>query len=376
MIVGRRQSKKAQEGADAAGDMADRLEQELGRTLQVLTAVPITIYRGFVTYLAEDELNSNTKLEEGVDTFRGIKFDRWLLLFTQVSHTCSRVPGAFLNSGCFQYAFLLTREGQYPLANEILKHVASSNAFTSFAHQNTVKIVLMSTHSMFCSCRRWADQSSRCSYIACATYQHDYPTVIEEGRAFILAFQFNNDALRLTLACLGNGGLEGYDAYVDKNYQKFMKRDLGLWERAGAGASFQKGRRRYAFVPDTTKGGKAKSKKKVPEDDASELDEPLSDEEDSPIDPGRASLSPEPESDVEIEPSTKDKSKNKKSRGVKDKDRDFEKSEITRNPAPAMATQISPIALVNYAQISLASRSFQTARCQSFFLSLFPHPEN
>lgn len=69
---------------NAEDNMAARLEKELGEDEQFLFS-GIHHAESHRHYTADDEVESGAKISEGVTTFRGITFDRWLLLITQVS---------------------------------------------------------------------------------------------------------------------------------------------------------------------------------------------------------------------------------------------------------------------------------------------------
>lgn len=45
-----------------------------------------------------------------------------------------------------QYAFILTRRGEYELADEVLRHILVSNGYRSKEKQVTIRIAIISTH--------------------------------------------------------------------------------------------------------------------------------------------------------------------------------------------------------------------------------------
>ena len=78
----------------------------------------------------------------GVQVFRGVDFNDWLRLFMQVRFTMCfvfRWPDMI-----FQYAFLLTKRGQYEIADEVLRHILVSNAYQSRERQDSIRLALIS----------------------------------------------------------------------------------------------------------------------------------------------------------------------------------------------------------------------------------------
>ncbi|KAI0681984.1 hypothetical protein C8T65DRAFT_750994 [Cerioporus squamosus] len=106
--------------------MASRLQLELGR----------------------DALARKAAKSENVNTFRTILFEDWLRLF-------------------MHYTFLLTRRGQYELANEILRHLLFSNAYQSRSSQDSIRLGL----------------------ITCAIHADQFMTVVEQARKLINGHQ-------------------------------------------------------------------------------------------------------------------------------------------------------------------------------------------
>ncbi|PCH42829.1 TPR-like protein [Wolfiporia cocos MD-104 SS10] len=180
--------------------MASRLQLELGRD---------TISR---------KAKSDGKSSSTVDTFRTVTFDEWLRLF-------------------MHYAFLLTRRDQYDLAQEILRHITYSNAYQGRAYQDTIKLAL----------------------ITCAAHAGQYPTVVEQSRKLINAYQFNNEPLRILVSSLGSG-LRMTDAFLVSTLSKHLLRELRL---SDAGLNNQEALRwnpilrRYAIVGTSTAKGEA-----------------------------------------------------------------------------------------------------------------------
>ncbi|KZV90252.1 TPR-like protein [Exidia glandulosa HHB12029] len=119
-------------------------------------------------------------------TYRGIPFDTWLTVF-------------------LDYAFLLTRRGQYPLAEEILKHASYSAVYQEVLTQDTIRLGLL----------------------ACAIYEQKFDTATEICRKFINIYQFQSDAFHLLTAALASGHLQA-DAFQDSRLQKHISREVRL----------------------------------------------------------------------------------------------------------------------------------------------------
>ncbi|TFY79029.1 hypothetical protein EWM64_g4983, partial [Hericium alpestre] len=148
----------------------------------------------------EEEMASRLQLDLGtssffpqssaVTVFRTISFDDWLELF-------------------MQYAFLLTRRGQYDVADEVLRHILFSNAYLSRSYQDKIRLAL----------------------IAIAIHEKQWPAVVEQYRKLTIAYQFNNEPLRLLAACLASG-FRSTDAFIVSTLQKHLLREIRLSDAA------------------------------------------------------------------------------------------------------------------------------------------------
>lgn len=130
----------------------------------------------------------------------------------------------------------------------------------------------------------------------------------------MIRYHMNNDALRLLLASLG-GGITAAEAFLDSTLQKFLFREMVLFERAAKGepaAFIGGGRNRWDF-----NGGKGTN-----DEDG--------DAEGSAVIPKNSAA-----------------------------------SAAASNPTPVLPTQESPVYITAYAQISGATRSYQTEICKS-----------
>lgn len=138
--------------------------------------------------LLHDRANESNK--RAVDNFRSVTFENWLRLF-------------------MQYAFILTKRGNYELADEVLNHVLISNAYMDRRSQDSIRL----------------------ASIACAIYAQRYPAVVEHCRKFIVIHQFNNEPLRMLCACLASG-YRATDAFIASTLQKHLFREMRLYDTA------------------------------------------------------------------------------------------------------------------------------------------------
>ncbi|KAG2040882.1 TPR-like protein [Suillus americanus] len=123
---------------------------------------------------------------EKVDSFRGVTFSSWLRIF-------------------MQYAFVLTKRGDYDQAEEVLRHVLLSNAYRDSNSQNTIRIAI----------------------ITCAVHTGKFSIAVEQCRKIINTHQFNNEAFRLLLVSLASGH-RPTDSFVSSTLQKHVLRELRL----------------------------------------------------------------------------------------------------------------------------------------------------
>ncbi|KAI0372638.1 TPR-like protein [Pilatotrama ljubarskyi] len=173
--------------------MASRLQLELGR----------------------DTLARKGAKAENVNTFRTIPFDDWMRLF-------------------MHYAFLLTRRGQYELANEVLRHLLYSNAFQSRSSQESIRLAL----------------------ITCAIHADHFQTVVEQARKLINGHQFNNEPIRILISSLGSG-LRATDAFLVSTLSKHLLRETRLADAAvkdPESLRYNTAQRRYGLVGTSGKG--------------------------------------------------------------------------------------------------------------------------
>lgn len=127
---------------------------------------------------------------EKVVSFRGVTFSSWLRVF-------------------MQYAFVLTKRGDYDQAEEVLRHILLSNAYRDSNSQNTIRIAI----------------------ITCAVHAGKFPVATEQCRKIINTHQFNNEAFRLLLVSLASGH-RPTDSFVSSTLQKHTLRELRLHDAA------------------------------------------------------------------------------------------------------------------------------------------------
>ncbi|KAL1714067.1 hypothetical protein EV715DRAFT_266871 [Schizophyllum commune] len=166
--AGRRRKRTAQEAEAEEDRMASRLQMDL----------------------ESKRSGKKASLDEKIEHFRTIHFDDWLRM-------------------TMQYCFLVTRDGDYPLAEEILRHMMLSNAYVSQARQSTLRIALAT----------------------CAIAAQRFDTVVEQTRKIVYTHQFNDEPIRLLLASLASG-LRPTDAFIRATLQKFLFREMKLRDAA------------------------------------------------------------------------------------------------------------------------------------------------
>lgn len=176
-----------------------------------------------------------------------------------------------------------------------------------------------------------------------------------------MAWQFNNEAIRLTLAAL-DGGLQSTESYIASTYQKFMKRELKIYSNIGRGRALKasKGGTRPYTTESSSKnpsGTRAsRSRKSTASKSASKT---------ATTDMG--------DSEEENEENTSEEDELEDDEGSEEEQDDVEGVEnetglrrlgIGKNPRPDMATKPSPVVLTHYGQISLCAKSYQGAICE------------
>ncbi|KAJ7029216.1 hypothetical protein C8F04DRAFT_1043456 [Mycena alexandri] len=125
-----------------------------------------------------------------INVFRGVDFDDWFRLF-------------------IQYAFVLTQQGNYDLADEILRHLLTSGAYQLPNMQDAIRVAL----------------------ITCASNAGRFPVVVEQSRKLLLGHQFHNDPMRIMMAALGSGRIPT-DAFLASTFQKYLHREMKMFDAA------------------------------------------------------------------------------------------------------------------------------------------------
>jgi general transcription factor 3C polypeptide 3 (transcription factor C subunit 4) len=119
-----------------------------------------------------------------------------------------------------KYAFMLAQRGQHELADEILRHIQCSNAYQTRAAQDTLRLAIMSMSLVIKS-----ESNVQYNIIACAIHSRRHQVVVEQARKLINVHQFNNEPVRILLACLASG-LHQTDAFIASPFQKHMLREV------------------------------------------------------------------------------------------------------------------------------------------------------
>ncbi|KAL1686977.1 hypothetical protein GGG16DRAFT_63278 [Schizophyllum commune] len=175
-------------------------------------------------------LFTTDRVNEKIEHFRTIHFDDWLRM-------------------TMQYCFLVTRDDDYPLAEEILRHMMLSNAYVSQARQNTLRIALAT----------------------CAIAAQRFDIVVEQTRKIVYTHQFNDEPIRLLLASLASG-LRPTDAFIRATLQKFLFREMKLRDAASVTPDLVRWvpGRRWTYAGGA---GGAKGEEEDDEEDKGEKDE-------------------------------------------------------------------------------------------------------
>ncbi|KAG8882395.1 transcription factor TFIIIC subunit tfc4 [Tulasnella sp. 331] len=229
----------------------------------------------------QQEINLPRQERDALNQFRKHSFEEWMALFVR-------------------YAFYATRDGMHSMADEVLRHILNSNAFVTFRHQTTIRLALL----------------------ACATVQQDHQAILEHSRQLIFVNQFNNNPLRLYLSCLG-GGIHAIDAFIDTNFQKFLRRDIEYYKLASdpgrkSDPTWDPAHNRWAFKERGTRKNATEN-----------LGDGSDDSAHPPVKPKIKSFVPS--------------------------------AAVGVNPSSKKATKESPILLALYGQLSSSAKSYQSA---------------
>lgn len=170
---------------------------------------------------------------------------------------------------------------------------------------------------------------------ACATVQKEYTAILEHSRYLITVHQFNNEPLRLYLACLG-GGIHAIDSFIDTNFQKFLHRDMECYRLLAekkTEPTWNVSRNRWVFKD---KGPAQKDK------DAEQNDAAASDRSDNDAAATTTSAGG----------------------GGGAKPKRYVATADHANPSPKTSTKESPVLLALYGQLSASAKSYQSALCE------------
>ena len=191
-------------------------------------------------------------------TFRGIRLDEWVTLIMQVSKEPSSLRTAFITDARIcQYAFVLTKVGEFDAACEVIERVIKSNViWTDEARKTAVQLCLAS----------------------CALYAQDYGAVIEQIKFLTFDYQFHNEPLRILLTLANSMGYASAAALSQPNNLKNFLRRSRIHEVLvqGGNCSFARVTRRWVVrdkLFKNLKSGKGSAHQANVEDDSGE-DEP------------------------------------------------------------------------------------------------------
>lgn len=156
-----------------------------------------------------DQQHTPTVQEDDVQHFRHIHFDDWVNL-------------------TLKFALISTKYSNYTEANEVLKHMSTSNALQAIERQNALRF-----------CR-----------LACASMANDMETVIDVSRQIIFDEQFTVEGLRILGSYLGRNA-HGLNGFTDVNLQKFLLREVKMFDVMATGTGFKISNKKHR-VANTT----------------------------------------------------------------------------------------------------------------------------
>lgn len=166
--------------------------------------------RALLSRMGDSLIDENGMINNIEQThFRGIALDEWVDL-------------------TMQYAFVLTKLHQFPLARKVLFGITHSNVVWT-VHQRRLSLSLC--------------------YASCALYAGRYQAVFSEAALRYLPFiyQFHTEALRVILAVSNSSGFAGHEALQTANNIKFFLRRSRIHESLvqDARSQFNKSKRRW-----------------------------------------------------------------------------------------------------------------------------------
>lgn len=123
-----------------------------------------------------------------------------------------------------QYCCLLMQEHQEDYASDILAHVTYATIFQDEKAQTAISLASLGE-------RHFSPTRQRTECVtppAVSVRYGEHETVVELVRGLIRRQQFSLEALQFLMASLGSG-IKAADAFSNLNLQKFLLRELKLW---------------------------------------------------------------------------------------------------------------------------------------------------
>ncbi|CCA68156.1 hypothetical protein PIIN_02022 [Serendipita indica DSM 11827] len=130
------------------------------------------------------------------------------------------------------YSLAIASRGQAEYALEILKHVSTSYIFT-------LKLDPVARFSLLIA------------QLAITVHTRNHEEMVLVARALMTDFQFNNEPMRIFLACLPPG-LRGTDAFIERNLSKWILRMNRIWDMA---ISTRRAQQRQGSSDEDMEGG-------------------------------------------------------------------------------------------------------------------------
>lgn len=183
--------------------------------------------------------------------------------------------------------------------------------------------------------------------------------MIAQCRSFTLYYPFNNDVIRLTLACL-DGGVQSTSQYTASNYQKFMKRELGNYDLAVTGAAFRKAHGPRPRIPSGKYVNIAARKGLNQSGPSKKISTANSDDESgsATTDDGGDDKARDSDDDSGDDDEETNGTGGRLTKAAKPS------NTLMKNPNPDMATKLSPVLLAHYGQMNMCAKSYQGSICQ------------
>lgn len=135
-----------------------------------------------------------------------------------------------------KYCVILSMKNESRLALEILEHTIWANIFFNYRSEVAFRITIIGT------CLYQNHPAEIVWYTltmaACALRARHYPRIVQNCRRLTQMHQFSLQPFQIMLACLQGGGLKANNAYQVHGLQKFILREMRIYEAVAEGKRF------------------------------------------------------------------------------------------------------------------------------------------